>query len=95
MRSRLLSIVAGLLGACQTLPSPAPKPDPFLEATANAQKRQGLLSMYVDARSGKVMLELPPGAQGVVGAYLYVESLATGLGSNPVGLDRGQLGETR
>ncbi|HEX2163010.1 MAG TPA: zinc-dependent metalloprotease, partial [Thermoanaerobaculia bacterium] len=31
----------------------------------------------------------------VVGRYLYVEGLVTGLGSNPVGLDRGQLGETR
>lgn len=28
-------------------------------------------------------------------SFLYVSSLATGLGSNPVGLDRGQLGESR
>lgn len=33
--------------------------------------------------------------EGIVGEFLYVEGLLTGLGSNPVGLDRGQLGETR
>ncbi len=35
------------------------------------------------------------GASGEVASYIYQESIATGLGSNPVGLDRGQLGDTR
>ncbi len=66
--------------------------------TAGLERRDGLLPLWLDRRAGKVWLEVPaPGAVegGTVGRYLYVEGLVTGLGSNPVGLDRGQLGETR
>ncbi len=74
--------------------------DPVLpavaELTAGLEERSGLLDLWVDPDAGKVWLELPPpGDGGVVGSYLYVEGLVTGLGSNPVGLDRGQLGVTR
>jgi hypothetical protein len=66
------------------------------EKTKGLERRDGLLPLYVDAKRGRLWLELPPpGARGVVGEYLYVEGILTGLGSNPVGLDRGQLGETR
>jgi hypothetical protein len=58
--------------------------------------RPGLLTTYLDSDRGKLWLELPaPGAAGVVGEYLYVEGLLTGVGSNPIGLDRGQLGDTK
>ncbi|HUP42939.1 MAG TPA: zinc-dependent metalloprotease, partial [Thermoanaerobaculia bacterium] len=71
--------------------------------TAGLERRDGLLPLWIDRLGGKVWLEVPApgaapaagGAPGVVGRYLYVEGLLTGLGSNPVGLDRGQLGETR
>ncbi|HUP43477.1 MAG TPA: DUF5117 domain-containing protein, partial [Thermoanaerobaculia bacterium] len=73
------------------------------EKTAGLERRDGLLPLWIDRLAGRVWLEVPaPGAApaadlgpGVVGRYLYVEGLLTGLGSNPVGLDRGQLGETR
>ncbi|HEX3131754.1 MAG TPA: zinc-dependent metalloprotease [Thermoanaerobaculia bacterium] len=61
-------------------------------------KRQpGLFPMYLDSKTGKIWLEVPAAKKpdGEVGSYLYVEALLTGLGSNPVGLDRGQLGDTR
>ncbi|HVS03766.1 MAG TPA: zinc-dependent metalloprotease [Thermoanaerobaculia bacterium] len=65
-------------------------------AAAGLETRSGLLDLHIDPIAGKLLLELPPpGPDGVVGEYLYVEGLLTGLGSNPVGLDRGQLGETR
>ncbi|HSS77460.1 MAG TPA: zinc-dependent metalloprotease, partial [Thermoanaerobaculia bacterium] len=35
------------------------------------------------------------GPRGEVASYLYQEGLVSGLGSNPVGLDRGQIGDTR
>jgi hypothetical protein len=65
--------------------------------TAGLEKKQGLLDLYLDRQKGKVWLEVPPatGKGGETGSYLYVEALLTGLGSNPVGLDRGQIGDTR
>jgi hypothetical protein len=65
--------------------------------TAGLEKREGLLTFHVDRQRGKVWLEVPPakGPGGEVGSYLYQEGLVTGLGSNPVGLDRGQIGDTR
>jgi hypothetical protein len=65
--------------------------------TAGMERRQGMLDLYVDRQHGKLWLAVPGGgaADGVVGRFLYVEGLVTGLGSTPVGLDRGQLGEAR
>ena len=66
------------------------------EKTAHLERLAGLLTVYLDRAKGKVWLEVPPpGERGVAGRYLYVDALVGGLGSNPVGLDRGQLGETR
>ena len=66
------------------------------EKTKGLERVEGLLAFYPDPKRGKLWLELPPaGEDGSVGEYLYLEGLLTGLGSNPVGLDRGQLGDAR
>ncbi len=73
-------------------------PPPTIEkATAGLEKRAGLLTFYVDRQKGKVWLEVPAAKDksGEVASYIYQEAITTGLGSNPVGLDRGQLGDTR
>lgn len=59
-------------------------------------KREGLLENYVDPAKGRFLLKLPKpqDSSGLIGEYLYVESLSSGLGSNDVGLDRGEDGET-
>lgn len=68
----------------------------FEEIIGSLEHRPGLLDVWVDEAKGTVWLDLPsPGEDGEIGTYLYVEGLLTGLGSNPVGLDRGQLGEGR
>jgi hypothetical protein len=77
-----------------------PKPDALpsvAEKTSGLERREGLLNLYLDPARGKLWLEVPPapGPGGEIGQYLYVEGLLAGLGSNPVGLDRGQLGPTR
>ena len=48
----------------------------------------GYFPFYWDAKTGSVLMEIKDWDR----EFLYVHSLATGLGSNPVGLDRGQLG---
>ncbi len=66
------------------------------EKIRGLERVAGLLPLYHDPRRGRLWLELPPpGADGTVGRYLYVEGLVSGIGSNPLFLDRGQLGDTR
>jgi hypothetical protein len=83
-------------GAEKPKASPASEGLPqIVKLTSNMELRAGLLDLYVDRQKGKVWLAVPAatGERGEVASYLYVEGLVTGLGSNPVGLDRGQLGD--
>ncbi len=58
--------------------------------TAGLQKIDGYVPLYWDAATGKLFMELSRFNQ----EFLYQVSLQTGVGSNPIGLDRGQLGAT-
>lgn len=94
----LLPLVLLGLFACSPATSPqsdaaAPGALPAIAAKTKGMERQdGFLPFHVDAKEGKIWLELP-GTSGLLAEALYVEGLLTGLGSNPVGLDRGQLGD--
>ncbi|HKR24573.1 MAG TPA: zinc-dependent metalloprotease, partial [Allosphingosinicella sp.] len=58
--------------------------------------QSGLLPVNVDRRQGRIIVSLPaPEADGIAGRFVYVASLETGLGSAPVGLDRGLAGTSR
>jgi hypothetical protein len=66
------------------------------EKVADLERLEGLMTLHVDRHRGRVYLELSPAADPDTGhRYLYVEGLVTGLGSNDVGLDRGQIGPAR
>lgn len=54
---------------------------------------EGFFNYSYDEATGKIMLELPTDKLGY--EFLYVNSLAAGVGSNDIGLDRGQLGGTQ
>src|ERR671933_956129 len=60
------------------------------DRTKDLQKFDGYFPLYWDAESGKLLLEIARFDQD----FLYQVSLQTGVGSNPIGLDRGQLGGT-
>src|SRR5712671_3430859 len=61
------------------------------EKTANAQKLPGYFNLYWDAKQGKLWLEIDKWSS----EFLYQTGLPAGVGSNDIGLDRGQLGATR
>ena len=50
----------------------------------------GFFTFYWDAKAGKIWLEIDKWNT----EFLYVESLPAGIGSNDIGLDRGQLGDS-
>jgi hypothetical protein len=60
----------------------------FSEKSKDFQKFEGLFSFYYDEDTGKVYLEVDE----LEKEFLYVYSLSSGIGSNDIGLDRGQLG---
>jgi len=61
------------------------------EKTKNMKQQDGFFPFWWDASSGKIWLLV----NKIDHEFLYVNSLPAGLGSNDIGLDRGQLGDTR
>lgn len=64
----------------QNLPSIA-------DTVANANRMEGYFNLYWDEASGKMYWEIDK----LDTEFLYQVSMASGLGSNPIGIDRGQL----
>jgi hypothetical protein len=57
--------------------------------TAGHEKLDGYFPLYWDAAGGRMLLEITrPGEE-----FLYLTSLATGVGSTALGLDRGMIGD--
>lgn len=56
--------------------------------TSGLKRQDGFLPIYLDERQGKLLLEL----SGDSARMLFFTTQATGLGSNPIGIDRGMSG---
>ncbi|MFK7981675.1 MAG: DUF5117 domain-containing protein, partial [Saprospiraceae bacterium] len=65
--------------------------DPISELTKSMTKTEGYVNFYWDETKGSIFLEIDKLDQEI----LYVNALPAGIGSNDIGLDRGQLGDTR
>ena len=61
------------------------------EFTASMEKRDGFVPIFYDGSTDKVYLQISQFDD----AFIFQSSLPQGVGSNDIGLDRGQLGETR
>jgi hypothetical protein len=61
------------------------------EKTKNMELRKGYFNYYWDNSQGKIYVVIDKFNV----PFLYVNSLPAGLGSNDIGLDRGQIGDTR
>src|SRR5881398_1010755 len=81
-----------LLAACTTTaPPPKPVEKSAIESkTSKLQKLDGYIPLYWDAENGKLLMQISRFGEEV----LYQSSLPAGVGSNPIGLDRGLLGAT-
>jgi len=85
LMSMLLSHTAVSLAAAEdAMPTIAQK-------TAGLVRKDGLFPLDWDAKAGKLYLEIPETGKD----FLLLDQLPYGLGSNDVGLDRGQLGQGR
>lgn len=60
----------------------------FSEKKKDFKKYEGLFDFYYDEGNDKIFLEV----KKLNEEFLYVYSLSNGIGSNDIGLDRGQLG---
>lgn len=85
-----------ILAGCQTTNTPtltteSASKNGLAEFTASMDKQEGYFNFYYDAEAGRMFLEV----DNVGEEFLYVNSLAAGIGSNDIGLDRGQLGGER
>ncbi len=61
------------------------------EKTTGMRKMPGFFPLYWDAQAGNLFLEI----ERLGDEFLFYTSLAGGLGSNDVGLDRNQIGQER
>lgn len=87
MRNRTFVALAFVAGG---LFAPDGRGQAITEKTREAQKLPGYFNLYWEAKTGRLWLEI-----GNWGQFLYQSSLPAGVGSNDIGLDRGQLGATR
>jgi len=69
----------------------ADAPPTLTQKIAGMERKDGLFPLDWDAKAGKLYLEIPR----LDADFLLLDQLPYGLGSNDVGLDRGQLGEGR
>ena len=56
--------------------------------TGGMERRTGFIPLYLDERQGRLFLEIPRDSMRVLAFFLQ----STGLGSNPIGIDRGANG---
>jgi hypothetical protein len=95
LRLPLLIVVAACLAvlalAQRAAADTAPAIPTIAEKIKDATKLAGYFNLYWDARAGKLWLEIDKWNT----EFLYQTSLPAGVGSNDIGLDRGQMGETR
>src|SRR5712692_8979904 len=72
--------------------TPPSGPVPTISAkTASMQKMPGYFPLYWEDKTGKLWLEIDKFDL----EFLYVDSMPAGMGSNDLGLDRGQIGGSR
>ncbi len=87
----LLLATCGLLAGGSVVAAEAAPKSSFSEATRAAEHLPGFFDVWRDAQRGRVLL----GVRELNEPFLMIVSLPWSLGSNDIGLDRGQSGEAQ
>ncbi|HEX9705159.1 MAG TPA: zinc-dependent metalloprotease, partial [Gemmatimonadales bacterium] len=90
MRCHTGALLAALAA---TLTPAAAAQQTISDYTKSFEKRDGYFPLYWDRALGRLLLEIPAGRLGE--DFLYLPSLATGVGALDLGLDRGTIGDER
>lgn len=89
-RSTLLALAVGVCALVVATPSPAAAQTTIADKVKGLTRLDGFMPLYWDENGGRILMEIARWDTEL----LYQISLPAGLGSNPVGLDRGALGDT-
>lgn len=90
MIARFRPLAWALLALLGAPPTVAQLPT-ITDYTKSFEKRDGYFPLYWDVKKGRLLLEVPRLGE----EFLYLSSLATGLGDVQLGLDRGTIGDER
>lgn len=83
MRAFLILIAVVIVASCTRV-------EDHQNPMAGLEKRDGFLELYIDEEDNRVLVKLPrEDKDGVALRLIHTARLTAGLGSNPVGLDRG------
>jgi hypothetical protein len=88
----LLCFLSPLLGRTAAAGADTPQTPTISEKIAGAKAYPGYYNLYWDAKQGKLWIEIDEKKWNT--EFLYQTGLPAGVGSNDIGLDRGQLGKT-
>lgn len=91
------AIALVLATGAMALPSSvsAQEPAAYAQSVSGLTRQDGLLTVFADAASGKVLIQLPAAAEdGTLARVIHHTALRTGVGSAVTGLDRAQIGPT-
>ncbi len=87
----ILTLVLLIASLCALASAQTPARRSISSVVEKLQKIDGFVPMYINSDDGKIYIEI----SRFNTEFLYLVSLPTGVGSNPIGLDRAQLGPTR
>ena len=85
-RGWMVAVVAGCWGGALSAQLPT-----ITDYTKAFEKREGYLPLYWDGARGRLLLEVPHTGD----EFLFLPSLATGIGDVDLGLDRGTIGDAQ
>ena len=88
---RILQVFTFIIFLTSSIVQASEKANKYDDIINNSILKEGFFNFYWNESEGKIFLEIHEWNK----EFLYVSFLASGVGSNDIGLDRGQLGGTR